>query len=149
MTETDRRATEASSLRGLWNSLLFRFNIDICTDKLKECGLTDVRILKLLMAYPKMKVKDMIDILKIPNSTMTHAINRLVKRRLMERQLDPKDLRSFELRITSDGREAIEEHLTEEDRLFRDMLSGLDESESAEFIRLFKKIVDHKDKKEP
>lgn len=135
---------QASELRSLWNTLLLHFDIEICTDKLKGCSIIDLKILKLLYENTDIKIKDIINILKVPNSTMTNAMNRLTKRGLLERKIDSQDLRSFELVLTEVGKLSVEEHLIEENRLFEGLLQDLKTEEKTEFVRLFKKIVDGK-----
>lgn len=138
------KVQQASELRSLWNTLLLNFDIEICTEELKGCSLIDLKILKLLYEDSNIKIKDMINILKAPNSTMTNALNRLTKKGLLERKIDTKDLRSFELALTVIGKTSVEKHIAIENDLFKELLQDLEDEESAEFIRLFKKIVDQK-----
>jgi DNA-binding MarR family transcriptional regulator len=139
--DAKERIIQASELRELWNTLLLNFDIDICIELLKGCQMIDLKILKLLYEHPNIKIKDIINILKVPNSTMTNAMNRLSKRGLLERKIDQQDYRSFELELTVIGKTAVEEHISEENKLFEDILYELKDAEKFEFIRLFKKIV--------
>lgn len=132
---------QAAELRALWDTLLIHHKIDICTEQLEGCNMIDLKILKLLFGNPEIKIKDIINLLKVPNSTITNAINRLTKRELLERKIDPMDLRSFELVLTAKGRTAVEEHLQAEIRLFEELLQDLSSEEKSEFIHLFRKIV--------
>ncbi len=133
-----------NNFRELWNKLLLNFNIMICTEQLKGCTIIDLNILKLIYANPNIKIKEIVKSLKVPNSTLTNAINRLSKRGLLQRKLSNNDLRSFDLELTPIGTISVEEHIREENKLFANLLQDLNEEEAVEFVRLFKKIVDSK-----
>lgn len=133
-----------NDFRELWDTLLLNFNIVICTEKLKGCSIIDLNILKLIYANSDIKIKEIVKTLKVPNSTLTNAINRLSKRGLLQRKLSDYDLRSFDLELTPTGTSAVEEHIIEENKAFADLLQDLNEEEIVEFKRLFKKIVDGK-----
>ena len=133
-----------NDFRELWDTLLLNFNIVICTEKLKGCSIIDLNILKLIYTNSEIKIKDIVKILRVPNSTLTNAINRLSKKGLLQRKLSDYDLRSFDLELTSIGTSAVEEHILAENMAFTDLLQDLDKEETIEFKRLFKKIVDGK-----
>ncbi len=131
-----------NDFRELWDTLLLNFNIVICTEKLTGCSIIDLNILKLIYTNPDIKIKEIVKTLKTPNSTLTNAINRLSKKGLLQRKLSSHDLRSFDLELTPTGKSAVEEHILEENKVFADLLQDLNEEETVEFKRLFKKIVD-------
>lgn len=131
-----------SDMRDLWNRLLLSQKIEVCCEELNGCGILDVKVLKLIYQNPDYRIKDILKLLNIPNSTMTNVINRLEKKELLTRRLNNNNLRSFELELTEKGRVSILKHLEAEVIVFENMLSCLDESEKDLFINLFGKIVD-------
>lgn len=133
----------ASELRDLWNKLLLSQNIEVCSDKLKGCGMLELKILKLLFQNSSYKIKDILKVLGIPNSTATNVINRLTEKELLQRKLNANDLRSFELELTEKGKSAVTEHLAAETIIFENMLRCLSDNEKEVFVNLFGKIVSH------
>jgi DNA-binding MarR family transcriptional regulator len=132
----------ATILTEIWNELLLSKSIEVCTEKLQGIGLLEMKVLKMIYFNPEYKIKDFIDQLGIPNSTLTNVINRLVKKDLVNRKIDHTDLRSFGLELTSNGKEAIQEHLTAETSIFEGVLSRLDKDERDEFVKVMRKIAD-------
>lgn len=128
-------------LRDIWNRLLLSKSIDVCTGKLQGVSFLEIKVLKLIYFNHSYKIKDFLDALGIPNSTFSNVVNRLVKKELINRKIDNSDLRSFGLELTSEGKEAIEEHLDAETIVFEGILKRLDEDERNEFVRLMGKIV--------
>ncbi len=131
----------AINFRDAWNRLFLFHNIDVCSDKLKGCGILELRILKLVYHNPSYKIRDILCILGIPSSTMTNTINRLTSKGLLQRKINNNDLRSFELELTDKGKDAVVEHLEAESKIFEKMLSPLENDEKEVFIKLFQKIV--------
>lgn len=134
---------QSNSLRELWNELTINFDIVICSEELQGCSLVDLNILKLIDKNQHIKIKELVKILKLPNSSLTNAINRLVKKELLQRELNNNDLRSFDLKLTQKGVNAVKAHTFEENKKFEELLSGLNENEQDEFIRLFRKMVNN------
>lgn len=134
-------SNNAIELRNTWNKLLLSSGIDVCTEKLKGCGVTDLKVLKLIYLNPNYKIKDFLSILNIPNSSMTNIINRLSKKELIRRKMNSRDLRSFELELSEMGKEAVVEHLEAEAMIFEKLLSNLNDDEIETFVRLFQKIA--------
>lgn len=132
----------AALLTEIWNRLLLSKSIEVCTDRLQGIGFLEIKVLKLIYFNPSCKIKDFIDMLGVPNSTFSNVINRLVKKNLVNRMIDNSDLRSFGLKLTLYGRDAIKEHLDAEIGIFERILDNLEEEERNEFIRIMKKIVE-------
>ena len=59
---------------------------------------------------PDIILKEIVEILGIPGSTLTSAVDRLEKRRLLRRAISQRDRRSFGLELTDEGRIAQQEH---------------------------------------
>ncbi len=131
----------AIQLCEIWNDLLLHNRIEVCVDELKDLGINDVKILKLVYRQPGQSIKYYLDILQVPNSTFTNTLNRLIKKELLVRQMDEKDLRSYSLRLTDKGIHAVEQHLEAEKELFDHCLARLSEQEQDMFVSLLLKLV--------
>ena len=136
--------TNANRLCDLWNSLLLNHNIEIYSKELKGISITEMKLLKLCYSHSEYKIKDYLQCLAIPNSTLSNMINRLVKKELIERTITSGDLRSYGLQLTDFGRKAIANHLAQESQLFEEMLTRLSPQEQEQFITLFAKLTEHK-----
>ncbi len=131
----------ASRLCKIWNTVLVNSKIDVCVDEMKDLGFSDVRILKLIYQKPGENIKTYLDILQIPNSTFTNALNRLIKKNFLLRKMDEHDLRSYTLELTEFGKQAIEKHLDEEELLFDNTLKHLSITEQEMLLELLEKLI--------
>lgn len=79
--------------------------------------------------------------LKVPNSTITSAINRLETQKLLTRSIQPNDRRTFLLTLTPKGLELINSRQSEKRQLFHYILSSLDNDEERQLlIKLISKL---------
>jgi DNA-binding MarR family transcriptional regulator len=84
---------------------------------------------------------DLARYLNVALTTMSSAIDRLVRKGLIERRRLEDDRRSVALTATETGRQAIEDHVAAYREACRLMLRALDPREQAELIRLTEKIA--------
>ena len=80
--------------------------------------------------------------LDVPLTTMSSAINRLVRKGLLERGRPEKDRRAVALIITVKGLRAVDDHKAGYRNACITMLRALDTPEQMELIRLTEKIAD-------
>jgi len=126
-----------------WEKLLQSNKLNICSEQLEGTTVLEVNILKIVGRNPDIILREISKFLKTPSSTLTSAINRLEKRKLLKRIISERDLRSFGLALTDEGKYAIEEHYKKEGIVINSMLQVFDNSEERHsFIKLFKKLVD-------
>lgn len=125
----------------MWEQIIISNRLQACSDELKGCGILDINILKILFNDPKAVPKEIIKILNIPNSTLTNAINRLVSKELLVRQLNPSDLRSLQLILTEKGKRSIISHRNSEKKIIGNIFNILSEDESMALINIFEKIA--------
>jgi DNA-binding MarR family transcriptional regulator len=127
-----------------WEKLLQSNKLNICTKKLEGTTVLEVNILKIVEKNPDIILREISALLTIPSSTLTSAVNRLERRQLLKRIISERDLRSFGLALTEEGKQAIDEHYKEEQILINSMLQVFEDSkERNNFITLFKKLVDN------
>ncbi len=128
-------------LRMLWTQILISGKLTVCSDELKDANILDVNILRTLFDNPNVIPKELAGLFKIPNSTLTNAINRLEKKGLLQRQLNTNDLRSLRLVLTVKGIQAISKHRDAESELIGNILSVLSAEESDTLVAIFDKMV--------
>jgi len=77
----------------------------------------------------------------LPKNTLSRAIQRLLQRRLLRRETDRGDLRSFVLYLTAPGRAIFDETLPLMLRQQQAILSALTEAEQRKLCELMDKLV--------
>jgi DNA-binding MarR family transcriptional regulator len=80
--------------------------------------------------------------LNVATTTMSSAVDRLVKKGLVERRRPEGDRRVVELTATAKGREVVADQKAAYRTACRAMLRALDPGERIELIRLTEKIAD-------
>lgn len=112
------------------------------SDKTKGISMIDFRVLRVVAENPGKQIKDLLNILKIPNSTLTSVINRLEKKGIIKRVISPEDRRSFNLEITDLGKDIQEEHMKFDRDVARKYLEATDNEEEKKFlIKFLKKLA--------
>ena len=102
----------------------------------------EMGIIHLISEHPDYIMRDIIENLELPASTLTSAVNRLEKRGYLQREIAPQDRRSFRLVLTPLGEKAQERHLASEEILFSTVLACLDTPEERDtFMSLLEKIM--------
>ena len=135
---------ELSRFDGLYHRLIgTNFGSEVeYPDELKSLAATDISVLSLACGDPQIMIREIADRLKIPNSTLTSAINRLEKAGLAERVISRRDRRSFSLTITEKGRAVQQMHLDFEKEFFGLILSRLPSSrERTDLMNLIETIL--------
>lgn len=74
-------------------------------------------------------------------ATIGGVIDRLEKKGLVERTVSARDRRAREVRLSDEGNRVLDAMLPVVIALQRDVLAGLDDAETAEFMRLAAKAV--------
>lgn len=131
-------------LNDLWHSLIFTFQSKdslLWGEELENATTIELSILDIVERRPQVLLKEIKGILNIPGSTLTNAIDRLEKRRLLARVISPRDRRSFGLELTDRGKKAQKTHIRVERMLCEKILGALNsQEEQREFIASLKKI---------
>ncbi len=110
---------------------------ELWKDKLQGISTVEVSILSIIERKPDVILKEITQILGVPASTLTNAVDRLEKRGLLTRVISKRDRRSFGLALTEDGRLAQQEHRQSEALLWQKILGAYDTTEErSELIRL-------------
>jgi DNA-binding MarR family transcriptional regulator len=101
----------------------------------------DAQTLVFVGENPGCGIGDVARYLNVAMTTMSSAIDRLVRKDLIERGRPEDDRRSAVLTATDKGRQAIEDHIAAYREACRRMLRSLDPREQRELIRLTEKIA--------
>lgn len=109
------------------------------SDKTKGISMMDFRVLRVIDENPGKQIKDILSILKIPNSTLTSVINRLEKRGIVRRVISPEDRRSFNIEITDIGKDIEKEHMKFDYEVAKRYLEATDTEEEKKFLIKFLK----------
>ena len=112
--------------------------IHVCTEDFKGASLLDVNLLRILRKDHEMPIKRLTMILGVSPSTLGSAIKRLEAKGMISRILNPEDLRSFIIRLTQAGQQAIDELYEGQLVLAENLLSKLSADEQTSFIRMLK-----------
>ena len=91
---------------------------------LKQLTLLELGILNLLEWHEDLSTRDILKMLKIPNSTLTSAINRMEQKGILSRQIHPTDKRTFQLRLRAKGKKLMAHRITQKQLLFQDILAA-------------------------
>lgn len=110
--------------------------------EIKRMGAVEQALLDLMAWNPDLTVKKAIEMLQVPNSTLTSVINRLELCDILKREIHPVDRRTYILKTTEKGEEVIRINKFEKQQFYHDMLQGLDHDEERQlFVHLLEKIA--------
>jgi DNA-binding MarR family transcriptional regulator len=101
----------------------------------------DAEALVFIGDNPGCGISDVARYLNVAMTTMSSAIDRLVRKQLIARRRPQDDRRSVALTATVKGRRAIDDHIAGYREACRIMLRSLDPQEQLELIRLTEKIA--------
>jgi Transcriptional regulators len=96
----------------------------------------EVSILSIIEHNPNIILKEIVQMLGIPNSTLTAAIDRLEKRGLIARTISNRDRRSFRLELTMKGKAAQLEHRKGENILIERILASFSTVEEKKALNM-------------
>lgn len=132
--------TNAEKLINIFNQVMALPKINVCTEELKGVSVLDANILRLLTANGDLNLKRMATMLDLKPSTLGSAVKRLEKNGMVERRMNPEDLRSYVISLTECGKTAIGKLYQKQLGLAGQLLSGLEEGEQEQLIRLLGKM---------
>lgn len=144
-TEENNREKFLEVISELMNLIRFGLRFDrmgTWSEKLEGLRLVDLHILKLADENPTILLGEIREQLIIPHSTLTSAIDRLERKKLIHRVISQKDRRSFELQLTKEGLLIREENRRVDMLIGSMVLDALDnEKEVNSLIKILEKIL--------
>jgi DNA-binding MarR family transcriptional regulator len=102
----------------------------------------DAQALLFVSEHPGCGLGDVARDLGVVPTTMSSAVDRLVRRAMMERRRPEDNRRTVALTATAKGRRVIEDHKAAYHKACLAMLRSLDRRERGQLIRLTEKIAD-------
>jgi len=101
----------------------------------------DAQTLVFIAENPGCGMSDVARYLKVAMTTMSSAVDRLVKKGLVERKRPEDNRRAVALTASDKGRQAVADHVAGYREACRTMLRALEKPEQTELIRLTEKIA--------
>jgi len=103
-------------------------------------GGSDFAVLELLLHKGPTPVNRIGEKIRLTSGSITVAVDRLERKRLVERKNDPQDRRARVVHLTDTGRNLIVCAFADHQRALEKAMSGLTEEERVEAIGLLKKL---------
>ena len=103
----------------------------------------DAQTLVFIAEHPGCGMGDVARYLNVAMTTMSSAVDRLVKKELIDRRRPEDNRRAVALSANQKGRQVVDDHIEGYRQACRTMLRALDSSERGELIRLTEKIADN------
>ena len=103
----------------------------------------DAQTLMFIAEHPGCGMGDVARYLNVAMTTMSSAVDRLVKKELIDRRRPEDNRRAVALSANQKGRQVVDDHIEGYRQACRTMLRALDASERGELIRLTEKIADN------
>ena len=94
-----------------------------------KIGPVEQRLMSLLEIKDDLPVKEIVSRLNMPNSTITSAMNRLVDKKLVFKEIDPEDRRAYRLVLAKRGKDMVTYNRYLKQQFAERVLEGLDTSE--------------------
>lgn len=135
---------QVDELNKLWHVMLTEpeYNeIEKKYENLQELSTTEISVIRIISEKEDVIIKDIVDTLRLPKSTLTSIIDRLEKRNFIVRAISDRDRRSYKLELTEKGRKVQDEHMKFEDEVYGTIILALDTfEEREELLKLIRKI---------
>lgn len=125
------------------NFIAFRFNDPVYRWIEARYGLVRPEFVALYAVGLKggVAAKNIVASAGLPKNTLSRAIQKLLQRRLLKRETDPDDLRSYVLALTPTGRAIFDETMPRMVQQQSAMLGTLTEAEQKQLCELLDKMV--------
>lgn len=138
---------QIDELNRLWHRMLKESNykdIEAKYQNMKELSTTELAVIRIISEKEDVIIRDIIESLNIPKSTLTSIVDRLEKRDLIVRAISKRDRRSYRLELTENGKMIQGEHVKFEEEVYGKIITSLDTyEEREEFLKLIRKISDN------
>ncbi len=113
-----------AELARICNPLFRRLHVDLITS----------RILVILLERDTTYINDVVALMALPQSTVSHQIKRLVNAGLVERQADAADNRAYVVSLTTQGRNVAEQCNAISERIYAALFDDFDPDQMDDLI---------------
>lgn len=132
-------------LSNLWHSMIIASNyrdMEKRFSRINRLSTTELSVLRIVSEKDEVILKDIVNELDVPKSTLTNVIDRLEKYKFIHRVVSEKDRRAYKLELTKEGKLAQEEHIEFEKMVYGKVIGSLDTyEEREELLKLIRKIT--------
>lgn len=125
----------------IWYAVMFQ-RPDYKSENIQKLSFIEMYLIGIACEHPEMILKEIRELLRIPQTTLSSIIAKLEKQGVLKRVINHRDMRSFSLEVTDLGRKIRQTHKEHESRQAKEALLALNEEEREEFLRLFQKVAD-------
>lgn len=144
MDDNDKLIEEFANLWKMFLSFSNQYRTMEEFPRIERLNTMEISIIRIVYDREDIILKEICNMLDIPKSTLTSAIDRLERLNYVNRTISKRDRRSYGLQLTDEGEEVKNEHLAFERKLYGYVLNALDTTdEREEFLKLFRKIVNN------
>lgn len=136
---------QINELNILWHEMLMKSNYKDIQSKysnIQGLSVNELTIIKIISQKEEVIIKDILEVLNIPKSTLTGIIDKLEKHNFIIRAISKRDRRSYKLELTQKGKEVQDEHIRFEEEVYGKIITSLDTYEEREhLLKLIRKIA--------
>ena len=125
----------------VWYAVMFD-RPDTKSENMQAMSFIDMHLIGIAEENPDFILKEIRDILKVPQTTLSSIVGKLEKLGFIRRVINHRDMRSFSIEVTEKGKQMHTEHKANDRNKAEHLLSLLDADERDDFIRLFQKVAD-------
>ena len=138
---------QVNELNILWHRMLMESNYKDIESKypnIQGLSTNELAIIRIISEKEEVIIKDILEVLNIPKSTLTSIIDRLEKRNLIIRAISKRDRRSYKLELTEKGKIVQDDHIKFEEEVYGKIIVSLDTYEEREdLLKLIRKIIEN------
>ena len=112
----------------LWHRMLIESNykdIESKYSNIQGISTNELAIIRIISEKEEVIIKDILEVLNLPKSTLTSIIDRLEKRNLIVRAISKRDRRSYKLELTEKGKIVQDEHIKFEEEVYGKIMTFL------------------------
>lgn len=113
------------------------------SDKLRSLTFLDLHIIAIAHQDPNLILKDIKEHLHIPHSTLSSSVSKLERMGLVRRVINRRDLRSYSIEMTKEGREIMKEHERIDVEQVGKLMAPLSDDERKQLVWLVQKAISH------
>lgn len=136
---------QVNELNILWHRIIVESkykDIEAKYPNIQGLSTNELTIIRIISEKEEVIIKDILEVLNLPKSTLTSIIDRLENRNIIIRVISKRDRRSYKLELTEKGKITQDEHIKFEEEVYGKIMVSLDTYEEREdLLRLIRKIV--------
>ena len=125
----------------VWYAVMFD-RPDTRSENMQSLSFIDMHLIGIAEENPDYILKEIRDILQVPQTTLSSIVSKLEKKDFIRRVINHRDMRSFSIEVTEKGKQLIAEHKANDRKKAEKILQILEEDEREDFIRYFVKVAD-------